>query len=91
MPAPLSQLKLWVSSTREKAAAIREDKLRRICNKNVEDTEVRSIEAVSRRLQGAWQGPAVHFEDRRDLRLDVCRGLALWFIFIDHIAGNAFA
>ena len=52
--------------------------------------EVRSIEAVSRRLQGAWQGPAVHFDDRRDLRLDVCRGLALWFIFIDHIAGNAF-
>jgi hypothetical protein len=45
---------------------------------------------VIRRLQGAWQGPAVHFDDRRDLRLDVCRGLALWFIFIDHIAGNAF-
>lgn len=29
--------------------------------------------------------------DRRDLRLDVCRGLALWFIFIDHIPGNALA
>lgn len=28
--------------------------------------------------------------DRRDLRLDACRGLALWFIFIDHIPGNAF-
>lgn len=27
----------------------------------------------------------------RDLRLDVCRGLALWFIFIDHIPGNALA
>jgi hypothetical protein len=24
------------------------------------------------------------------LRLDACRGLALWFIFIDHIPGNAF-
>src|SRR5947207_8612273 len=29
--------------------------------------------------------------DRRDLRLDACRGLALWFIFIDHIPGNALA
>jgi hypothetical protein len=28
-------------------------------------------------------------ESRRDLRLDACRGLALWFIFIDHIPGNA--
>ncbi|WP_312022763.1 MULTISPECIES: OpgC domain-containing protein [Bradyrhizobium] len=28
--------------------------------------------------------------DRRDLRLDACRGLALWFIFIDHIPGNGF-
>ena len=28
--------------------------------------------------------------DYRDLRLDACRGLALWFIFIDHIPGNAF-
>lgn len=25
----------------------------------------------------------------RDLRLDACRGLALWFIFIDHIPDNA--
>jgi hypothetical protein len=29
--------------------------------------------------------------DRRDLRLDACRGLALWFIFIDHIPGNSLA
>jgi hypothetical protein len=29
--------------------------------------------------------------DRRDLRLDACRGLALWFIFIDHIPNNALA
>jgi hypothetical protein len=27
--------------------------------------------------------------DRRDLRLDACRGLGLWFIFIDHIPDNA--
>ncbi|WP_408918117.1 OpgC domain-containing protein [Bradyrhizobium arachidis] len=27
----------------------------------------------------------------RDLRLDACRGLALWFIFIDHIPDNALA
>lgn len=28
-------------------------------------------------------------EDRRDLRLDACRGLALWFIFVDHIPNNS--
>lgn len=28
-------------------------------------------------------------EGNRDLRLDACRGLALWFIFIDHIPGNS--
>lgn len=27
----------------------------------------------------------------RDIRLDACRGLALWFIFIDHIPGNSLA
>lgn len=33
---------------------------------------------------------ALHgYEVRRDLRLDICRGLALWFIFIDHIPDNA--
>ena len=43
-------------------------------------------------LQGAAEIPAVHIGgDRRDLRLDACRGLALWFIFIDHIPDNAFA
>ncbi len=41
-------------------------------------------------LPGAAQAPAVHIgADRRDLRLDACRGLALWFIFIDHIPNNA--
>jgi hypothetical protein len=29
--------------------------------------------------------------DRRDLRLDACRGLALWFIFIDHIPASSLA
>lgn len=39
----------------------------------------------------AGQAPAVHLDgDRRDLRLDACRGLALWFIFIDHIPGDTF-
>src|SRR6266704_3145568 len=43
-------------------------------------------------LQGAAEIPAVHIDgDRRDLRLDACRGLALWFIFIDHIPDNVFA
>jgi hypothetical protein len=27
--------------------------------------------------------------DHRDLRLDACRGLALWFIFVDHIPDNS--
>src|SRR5882757_8216234 len=35
------------------------------------------------------EGPALHTNgDRRDLRLDACRGLALWFIFIDHVPDN---
>jgi hypothetical protein len=48
------------------------------------------IEPVTDRLQAAQAVPAVHADsDRRDLRLDACRGLALWFIFIDHIPDNA--
>lgn len=31
-----------------------------------------------------------YLDGDRDLRLDACRGLALCFIFIDHIPGNAF-
>ncbi len=35
---------------------------------------------------------AAHIDaDRRDLLLDACRGLALWFIFIDHVPDNALA
>ncbi len=53
--------------------------------------ETRLIEAVTNHSRGAGRAPAVHIDgDRRDLRLDACRGLALWFIFIDHIPGNAF-
>ena len=48
------------------------------------------IEVVTDHLPGAAKAPAVHIGgDRRDLRLDACRGLALWFIVIDHIPGNA--
>jgi hypothetical protein len=47
---------------------------------------------VTDHLPGAAKAPAVHIGgDRRDLRLDACRGLALWFIFIDHIPDNALA
>ena len=47
---------------------------------------------MTNHLRGAGQAPAVHIDgDRRDLRLDACRGLALWFIFIDHIPDNVFA
>ncbi len=44
------------------------------------------------RLPGAAKVPAFRMGgDRRDLRLDACRGLALWFIFLDHIPNNALA
>ncbi|OIQ77634.1 OpgC protein [mine drainage metagenome] len=50
------------------------------------------MEAVTDHSRERGIVPAVHIDgDRRDLRLDACRGLALWFIFIDHIPGNAFA
>jgi len=45
--------------------------------------------AVSDRLPGT-ELKAFHGHERdRDLRLDACRGLALWFIFINHIPDNA--
>jgi hypothetical protein len=48
------------------------------------------MEAVTDHLPGAVKVPAIHNDgDRRDLRLDACRGLALSFIFIDHIPGNS--
>src|SRR5437588_8027720 len=49
-------------------------------------------EVVSDRLPGSAKLSVSHTErDRRDLRLDACRGLALWFIFIDHIPDNILA
>jgi hypothetical protein len=48
------------------------------------------IEVVTDHLPGAARVPVIHGDvDRRDLRLDACRGLALWFIYIDHIPQNA--
>jgi hypothetical protein len=47
------------------------------------------IGVVTDHLPAGAKIPAVHIDgDRRDLRLDACRGLALWFIFIDHIPDN---
>jgi hypothetical protein len=47
------------------------------------------IEAVTSHLPETAQAAAVHVDaDRRDLRLDACRGLALWFLFINHIPNN---
>jgi hypothetical protein len=49
------------------------------------------MEAVTDHLPGAVKVPAIHNDgDRRDLRLDAC-GLALSFIFIDHIPANSLA
>jgi hypothetical protein len=52
------------------------------------------LEVMTDHLPGSAKDPAVHIDingDRRDLRLDACRGLALWFIFLDHIPDNALA
>src|ERR1700693_2555058 len=48
------------------------------------------IKVVTDHLPAAVRCPAVHIDgDHRDLRVDAYRGLALWFIFIDHIPDNA--
>jgi hypothetical protein len=50
------------------------------------------IEVVTDHLPGTAKVLVVHIDgDRRDLRLDACRGLALWFTFLDHIPNNALA
>src|SRR5215831_9653363 len=51
---------------------------------------MRLVEVVTDHQPAAPDILAVH-AGRRDLRLDAYRGLALWFIFIDHIPDNAFA
>jgi hypothetical protein len=50
-----------------------------------------SLRSLTDHLPGAAGVPAVQASQRRDLRLDACRGLALWFVFIDHIPGNTLA
>jgi hypothetical protein len=66
-----------------------------ICNMPVargREMDGRLIEVVSDLLPGPGQAAVEAAKgDRRDLRLDACRGLALWFIFIDHIPNNALA
>lgn len=48
------------------------------------------IEVVTDRPQSSSKTASFQYDhDRRDLRLDACRGLALWFIFIDHIPDNS--
>jgi hypothetical protein len=43
-------------------------------------------------VAGAAKVTAIPIDaDCRDLRLDACRGLALWFVFLDHIPGNTLA
>jgi hypothetical protein len=50
------------------------------------------IAIVTDRLPDAAKIAALHdIGNHRDLRLDACRGLALWFIFIDHIPDNSLA
>ena len=47
------------------------------------------MNAASRQFEPA-DAPAVHASrHHRDLRLDACRGLALWFVFIDHVPDNS--
>ena len=49
------------------------------------------MSAIGREL-ARIQGSALESDNgRRDLRLDACRGLALWFIFVDHVPDNSLA
>jgi hypothetical protein len=47
----------------------------------------------SRKRQSAFGTSAVTTSTKsavfRDLRLDLCRGLALWFVFLDHVPNNS--
>ena len=49
------------------------------------------IPALSPRLVSPATAPASVAASRRDYRLDFFRGLALWFIFIDHVPSNLIA
>ena len=47
---------------------------------------MRDRKAISRALVGEMS-QQLNSPDR-DLRIDACRGIALWFIFLDHIPNN---
>jgi len=48
-----------------------------------------TVDAALRGRAAAATAPApAHVAEARDIRLDLFRGLALWFIFLDHIPGN---
>ena len=76
-----------------RAAAIsrsRNDNCRRICERTVAQACFAGrglIKAVTDRLPGT-EPNTIQGHDR-DLRLDACRGIALWFAFINHIPDNA--
>jgi hypothetical protein len=48
----------------------------------------RAVDAATPSLRGA-QGAVPAVVGKRDVRLDLFRGLALWLIFLDHIPSNA--
>ena len=44
---------------------------------------------VNTQFSGAANAQSARIDESpRDLRLDACRGLALWFIFVDHVPNN---
>ena len=47
------------------------------------------MDVNDRGLVCATTGAVDATRDCRDLRLDACRGLALWFIFVDHVPDNS--
>jgi len=47
------------------------------------------LDVNDRGLVCATTGAVDAARDCRDLRLDACRGLALWFIFVDHVPDNS--
>ena len=70
--------------------APRNDNGRRICDRTGAQSpfaERGLIKAVTDRLPGTGLN-TIHGHDR-DLRLDACRGLALWFVFLNHSPDNA--
>ena len=52
------------------------------------DNDAQPDRLHSSQTQAMRFGPHQAPVDERDLRLDACRGLALWFTFLDHIPDN---